>query len=150
LCAPDHVCQGHGHARAVGRSSYRCGEEHWRAKMTRSVLRIPRDSTARSLVQIAQWLATSPNRMVQIKGIWPERRYNRIEWREWFRSCLHRKISSHDTRAMRTMRKDDPDWDRAARHCARRVNTVRLIVREAEIPREFVPRLRHRLFYEED
>ena len=40
-------------------------------------------------------------------------------------------------------RKWDPDWQREARHCAREVNTPRLIVRW--VPRDFALRLAHRV-----
>lgn len=51
------------------------------------------------------------------------------------------------TAKARQFRKLDPDWQRAARLCAREVNTPRRIVRY--VPREFRERLAHRIWADE-
>lgn len=59
------------------------------------------------------------------------------------RAGMHDRINRHDP-AYGVGRKWSPDWQRAAGHCARAVNTPRLIVRQIH-PADLRARLSHRL-----
>lgn len=81
----------------------------------------------------------------------PRRPMKAEEIRRRMRAGLHERISEAIPYTLRGLacslpprgRKRSPDWQRAARHCAREVNTPRLIVRW--VPRDFRARLAHRI-----
>ena len=60
---------------------------------------------------------------------------------------IHDRINRHIP-AFGAGRKWSSDYDRAARNCARCVNTPRLVVREGMVPFEFRTRLAHRISHD--
>ena len=60
---------------------------------------------------------------------------------------IHDRINRHIP-AFGVGRKWSPDYFRAANHCARRVNTPRLVVREGMVPFEFRARLADRISHD--
>lgn len=59
------------------------------------------------------------------------------------RRGVHDRINRHNRTGYGRGRKWSDDWQRAARHCAREVNTPRLVVRW--VPHDLRRRLAHRL-----
>jgi hypothetical protein len=102
-----------------------------------------RTYTAKQLLTCHHWCRTHPNGRVPIDRM---EIISADEWLRWFRQCLDKKISSHMPHVNRG-RKWGYDWQIQAWRTSREVNTPRLIVRW--IPREFLPRLTHRLHTEE-
>ena len=60
------------------------------------------------------------------------------------REGIHDRINRHDRR-YGIGRKWSPDWQRATYHCARNVNTPRLIVRKGQVPYWLRDQLAHRI-----
>ena len=104
--------------------------------------------TARGLLQVSRTFAAHPEAVFTIPGVWPEERLDRSAWREWFRSCLDRKISAGGAKAREARvrprgRKDCYSWDLDMRRAQSLLNRPRLILHW--LPRDLKTRFGHRL-----
>jgi hypothetical protein len=99
-----------------------------------------RYSSVRELKQAREWFKEHPEGTVKVCGIWPEKVYNKTKWNQWFMDCLNRKINRNESPRGR---KEDPDWQRAMRQSADRINHPRLIINW--LPPELKGRFAHRL-----
>lgn len=108
---------------------------------------IPARHSAHTLVGTMRWLREDPANRRVLPRSYAAKQMDLTAFEAWFRARLQEKINRNEPRRGR---KDDPDWERAARHAARAVNTPRLIVRPSEVPAEFRARLAHRLYKEDD
>jgi hypothetical protein len=110
--------------------------------MERIIATIPVKHTAHTLLGTIAWLREDPeNRLVKPRDYFAEP-MTLAQFMDWFRSCWMAKANRDEKPRGR---KDCSDWDRAARDCARWVNTPRLRVYTGMIPFEFRSRLAHRI-----
>lgn len=86
------------------------------------------------------FVTTNPAGRVAIHGDWTRDSMTALEWRKWFRDCLHKKIN-RDT--PRNGRKLSADYQRDMWQAQWRINTPRLII--DWLPPELKTRFRHRL-----
>lgn len=110
------------------------------------VATVPASHLVESLLGTIAWLRGDPRRRRVVPRVYGAEPMDLDAFLTWFHRRLDLKIDRDEPRRGR---KDDPDWERAARQLAARVNRPRLVVREAEVPLEFRGRLRHRIHVED-
>lgn len=113
-----------------------------------TVATVPAKHTAHTLLGTIAWLREDPeNRRVKPR-LFAAEEMDLPGFMAWFRRQLDRKITEAAYGVQfnpADWRKLEPDWQRAAGHTARAVNTPRLRVYEREVMPEFRARLAHRI-----
>ena len=101
--------------------------------------------TIKTLVGVKKWFDNNPDGIIQVPGMWPEVRLNRIQWHEWFVGCLNDKINRNNARKWRKL---DYDYQNEMRRAQRDLNYrgangSKLFIRW--LPKDLRARFEHRI-----